>query len=109
MSGPTPIALFGRGNVTSPRLDHVRAGIDVAAFVREGIEWVVSESGGVSTFARNPPPGNGRVWVLDAGSDYPDILVLNDDHGDHWMWEAAVDMPVSDYRAALYDLGRRFH
>ena len=109
MAGPTPRALFRRGNATGPRLDYIRAGIDVATFVRDGIEWVLSRSGGVSTFSRNPPPGSGRVWRLDAGSDYPDILFLDNDHGDHWAWEPAADTPISDYRAALYNLGRRFY
>jgi hypothetical protein len=109
LAGPTPIALFRRGNATGPRLDHIRAGIDVAIFVRDGVEWVVGRSGGVSTFSRSPPPGGGRVWTLDAGSDYPDILFLNNDHADHWAWEPTADMPISDYRAALYDLATLFH
>jgi hypothetical protein len=99
--GTTPVALYRRGNTTSARLDHVRLGIDVASFTRNGVEWVTGRSGGVSTFATDPPPGTGRIWTLDAGTTYPETLYLYNDQGDHWSWDPAIDMLLADYRDAL--------
>jgi hypothetical protein len=79
-------------------MDHVRP-IDLRSFTRNGLEWVVGRSGGISTFASAAPPGRGRIWRLPAGNLYPDELVLNNDHGNHWSWEPAQDMELSRYRA----------
>jgi len=106
--GTTPVALYRRGNTTSARLDHVRLGIDVLSFPRNRVEWVTGRSGGVSSYATNPPPGNGRVWTLDAGTTYPDALYLYNDQDDHWSWEPAADMPLEDYRSALALVNRNF-
>ena len=107
--GTTPVALYRRGNSKTARLDHVRPGYDVITVARGGTERVLGRSGGVSTFATDPPPGNGKVWTLDAGTNYPDgILYLWNDQDDHWSWEPAVDMPLDDYRQALRDVNGKF-
>ena len=105
--GTTPIDLYRRGNATSPRMDHVRP-IDVASFTRNGVEWVAARSGGISTFASSTPPGRGRIWRLPAGVFYPDELLLDNDHGNHWSWEPAQDMELTRYRALLAAVGRNF-
>jgi hypothetical protein len=88
-------------------MDHVRP-IDVASFARDGVEWVMGRSGGISTFATPIPPGRGRIWRLPAGSAIPDDLHLENDHGDHWSWEPAQDMEMARYRAALAVVARSF-
>ena len=105
--GTTPVQLYRRGNASSPRLDHVRP-IDVTIFIRNGIEWVAARSGGISTFAFPTLPGRGRIWRLPAGTQYPDELILNNDHGDHWSWEPAQDMALSRYRTLLSAVARNF-
>ena len=105
--GITPVDLYRRGNAAGSRMDHVRP-IDVMSFTRNGVEWVVGRSGGISTFASAAPPGRGRIWRLPAGVLYSDELVLHNDHGNHWSWEPARDMELSRYRAFLAAVGRDF-
>jgi hypothetical protein len=104
--GITPVEFYRRGNAAGPRMDHVRP-MDVSSFTRNGVEWVVARSGGISTFA-SLPPGHGRIWRLPAGVLYSAELALNNDHGAHWSWEPAQDMELSRYRALLSAVGRNF-
>ena len=91
----TTTDLYRRGNASSPRLDHVRIGKDILAFERDGMVWVTAYSGGVSTFAR---PGFGlHWWRIPRGCSYPDALLVRNDHGDHYVWEPHVDMPLTAY------------
>jgi hypothetical protein len=95
----TPADLYRRGNQTGPRLAHVRIGKDIVAFQINGIDWVAARSGGVSTFSRQGAGNN--WWLLPAGFDYPDELLVVNDHGNHYNWEPRVDLTLADYIALL--------
>jgi hypothetical protein len=95
----TTTDLYRRGNVSTPRLAQVRLGKDIVSFQRNGIEWVAAHSGGVSTFSVQGPGRN--WWLLPAGFDYPDELLVVNDHGDHYNWEPNVDMILADFVAWL--------
>ncbi|MER2251646.1 hypothetical protein ABS772_17150 [Methylorubrum podarium] len=94
------------GNAAGARLDHVRP-VDLAHFHVGGVVWVRAGTGGISTFA-NPRQDRGRWWRLPAGYDYGPLLLVENDHGDHWSWEPGVDMPLSDYRSLLMQANLRF-
>ena len=95
----TRIDLYRIGNASGPRLDHVRER-DIVHVVRQGVTWVRAGTGGVSTFD-TPGPLRGRWWVLSAGYDYGPLLIVWNDHGSHWSWEPARDMPLTEYRTLL--------
>ena len=98
--------LYRRGNVAGPRLAHVRVGKDIVPYQRNGIDWVAARSGGVSTFSV-PVPGR-NWWLLPAGSDYPDELLVVNDHGDHYNWEPRVDLSLVDFLALLASVESAF-
>jgi hypothetical protein len=91
----TTTDLYRRGNASGPRLTHVRIGKDIVAFPSGGTDWVSARSGGVSTFSVQGPGPN--WWLLAAGFDHPDDLLVVNDHGDHYNWEPNVDLPLADY------------
>lgn len=64
-------------------------------YLQNGIEWVRSHSGGISTFS-SPGPGR-NWWMLPAGFAYADEISVVNDHGNHYSWEPNVDMPLADY------------
>jgi hypothetical protein len=95
----TTTDLFRRGNVSGPRMTRVRIGKDIVVFQINGIDWVAARSGGVSTFSVQ---GVGKNWwLLPAGFDYPDELVVVNDHGNHFNWEPRVDLMLDDFIALL--------
>ncbi len=96
----TACDLHRLGNATSARLDHVRPK-DIEHFQYEGAAWVRFGSGGVSTFAVQRPPAAGQWWTLPAGYDYGGLLIVWNDHGQHWSWEPAADMALSAYKSLL--------
>lgn len=102
----TTTDLFRRGNAVNPRMNHVRIGKDVEAFLRDGVDWAQAGSGGVSTFS-SPGPGS-PWWVLPAEFEYPDDLVVVNDHGNHFSWEPRFDMPLADFVAILESLESAF-
>jgi hypothetical protein len=87
-------------------LAHVRLGKDIVAFYKAGDDWVAARSGGVSTFSDQGPGAN--WWCLPAGPDYPDELCVINDHGNHFNWEASVDLPVAAFVAALASVDSAF-
>jgi hypothetical protein len=94
------------GNATSPRMDRVRPK-DINLYDKDGVLWVVSNSGGISTFS-----GLGRGknwWRLDEGTAIPETLRIVNDYGDHWLWEPVYSMPLQDYEGALRTIGNRFY
>lgn len=101
----TPIALYRRGNASSPRMDNVRPQ-DVETYEAEGQVWVVVNSGGISTFANL---GAGKNWwKLNQGTHIPDQLKLINDYGNHWSWEPGYTMPLEEYKIALHSIGALF-
>jgi hypothetical protein len=87
------------GNTTSARLDYVRP-VDVQHFQNFGTTWVRAGTGGISTFDR-PGTRAGRWWVLRAGYDYGNLLLVWNDHAHHWSWEPAQDMALATYQGLL--------
>jgi hypothetical protein len=57
-------------------------------------------TGGISTFDR-PGTRAGRWWVLRAGYDYGNLLLVWNDHAHHWSWEPAQDMALATYQGLL--------
>lgn len=103
MPAATQIDLFRSGNSGSAQMARVRltgADPDVEVFLAAGDQWVRAGSGGVSTF-ETPQNWRGPTWILHAGSDIPDELVIRNDVPGHWMWEPSRDMLLADYVAAL--------
>jgi len=103
----TTTDLFRRGNASGPRMTHVRVGVDVTVYVANGVNWVLAGSGGISTFSEQGPGTN--WWLLPAGFDYADELVVVNDHGNHFSWEPKADMTLADFvrRLALTEQGFR--
>lgn len=102
----TPIALYRKGNANSPRMDNVRPQ-DVETYDYNGQVWVVTNSGGISTFAT---PGAGKNWwKLDQGTDTPTELTLVNDYDNHWSWEPSYIMRMDEYKAALRLIGVSFY
>lgn len=95
----TTTDLYRRGNALSPRLSHVRVGVDLVTFFRNGIELAQAYSGGVSTFSSAGPGRN--WWVLPAGFEYPDEISVINDHGNHYNWEPNMDMPLAELLVLL--------
>lgn len=95
----TPTNLYRRGNVFGPRMAHIRIGKDIVTFQINGIDWVATHSGGVSTFSMQGPGKN--WWLLPAGFDYPGELLVVNDHGNHYNWEPNIDLMLADYIALL--------
>ncbi|WP_119418334.1 hypothetical protein [Desertibaculum subflavum] len=104
----TPVDLYRLGNAAGARLDRPRPGKDVIQYLRNDAFWVRSRSGGVSTTA-NRPSGPGIWWRLPAGAAYDEgVLFVWNDHGNHWSWEPAFDMPWTDFVEALVQANRLF-
>lgn len=103
----TTTDLYRRGNVSGPRMTRVRIGKDIVAFQLNGVDWVVARSGGVSTFSA-PGPGK-NWWLLPAGFDYPDELLVVNDHGNHYNWEPNINLTLADFIALLGTTESAFH
>ena len=103
----TPVDLFRAGNAGGARLDHVRPNRDVAVYHQNAVNWVRASSGGVSTFAATKPWGR-FWWRLPAGTAHDDLLLVYNDHGDHWVWSPARDMELDRYVALLAALNSQF-
>jgi hypothetical protein len=104
----TPVDLFRAGNTAGPRLDRVRPNWDIAVYQLKGADWGVrAGAGGVSTFASAKPWG--RVWWrLPARTAHDDLLLLYNDHGDHWVWAPTQDIELDRYIALLAALNSEF-
>ena len=112
LAGTITVALYRLGNSSGPRMDAVRstktghAKDDVIVYDKDGKHWVKAGSGGISTFSKAQRKKD--EWVLEKGASYPETLKLVNDHGMHWSWESAMDMPLDDYKAALRTVGAHF-
>ena len=107
----TAVDLYRAGNATSARLDQVRTGIVLPVrHLINGQAWVDPGIGGLSTFAAPIPFLRAKHWWrLPAGSEYDDaLLMVWNDHGDHWSWEPVCSMLLSSYVAALAAVNAKF-
>jgi hypothetical protein len=107
----TTIDLYRIGTQAVVDLSAVRPGIDVTLYPRNGVNWVyATPSGGASTteLPWKLRRTTSRWWRLPAGSPYDDLLVIRNDQGRHWLWEAAINMPFDDYRAMLSAVSQFF-
>lgn len=95
----TAVDLYRLGNATNARLNCVRLS-DIQHYNYNGVIWVQSGTGGVSTFSQ-PTRTRGRWWKLDAGYDYHNLLLVWNDHANHWSWEPVKDVSLSDYVSFL--------
>jgi len=99
--------LYRNGNASSPRLTHVRADVDVAIEIGgTGEVWDLPGTGGVSTFGS--PGARRNWWRALQGTPYSDRLVVNNDHGDHYSWEPAERMLLSEFRSLLGEVEEHF-
>jgi hypothetical protein len=102
--GVTPTDLYRIGDATGPGLDRLRAGLDVVTFLNGSDVWVKGTPlGGASTTAKpwRLRSRTSRWWHLPVGSSYAPDLVVRNDHGSHWLWEPAADMPWSQFVSLL--------
>lgn len=103
----TTTDLFRLGNAGSPRLDNVREGKDIEVEERDDGKWVKKNGGGVSTFS--VASGKKNEWKLASGSAYDGgLIAIVNDHGNHWNWEPAKDMKLTDFVAALTGMNGSF-
>jgi hypothetical protein len=87
-------------------MDHIRIGKDISVYQYLGSTWVKAHSGGVSTFSRQ---GWGKNWwELESEYEYPDDLLVINDHGTHYSWEPNKDMPLSTYKNLLATVNQAF-
>jgi hypothetical protein len=98
--GLTTVDLFRLGNASGPQMENVRPK-DITHFTRNGVVWVKAGQGGISTFSTPPAKYSGRIWKLDAGYDHGTLLLVWNDHAQHWSWEPVADMPLSAFKAEL--------
>ncbi len=102
--GVTPLDLYRLGDAQGAALDNARIGVDVRVYDVNGVDWVIAENTGVSVrnvmqrLRRGSPS---RWWLLPAGTQFPDVLSLFADHGNHLMFVPIRDMPYADYIDAL--------
>ncbi len=107
--GYTTVELYRAGNATSAKLDKPRFNFDLAVFQKNAMDWVRAGSGGMSTFESPDNAIKGVWWRLPAGTEYNDSLLLVwNDFANHWSWDPAVDMPLSEYISALSDVNVKF-
>ncbi|WP_333454867.1 Tse2 family ADP-ribosyltransferase toxin [Microcoleus sp. Pol10D4] len=113
----TPVALYRKGNASSPRMDHVRPN-DIAVSEQQGELWVMptleegklsggmSRPEGISTYES---PGSGKNWYkLDLGTDIPPELELVNDRDGHWLFQPSRPMTLEKYKEALHLIGTFF-
>jgi hypothetical protein len=81
-------------------MDHVRSKDINIFFDQQGAVWVAAGTGGISTSAVRGSFGS-NWWRLDRGYDYGSLLLVWNDHGQHWQWEPVHDMLLSDYQSLL--------
>ena len=104
----TPIDLYRLGNASSARLDRLRPD-EVGIVARDGRDWVVGRSGGVSTFEAPTGLRGRHWWRLSAQTAYDETLMhLWNDFGNHWSWEPAANMPLAQFVDALVELNAKF-
>jgi hypothetical protein len=106
--------LYRSGNTTSNRMGDVRPLVDeggkkkgdIEIVTREGVEWVVAGTGGVSTFTTPRPPST-KWWKLPAESEIPDQLEVTEDTSlpGHYLWEPKEDMTLAQYKELLTSTG----
>jgi hypothetical protein len=101
----TTIDLFRIGNAQNARMDHVRPK-DIEHFPRDGDDWVRAGTGGISTF--EAPIISGQWWRLGAGYDYGRLLIVWNDHDQHWLWAPRDDMLLAAYKDELRATHRSF-
>ena len=103
----TATDLYRMGNAAGPRLDYVRPK-DVTTFSLHGDEWVQVGPWGVSASSVKRAFG-GPWWMLPAGTQYDDkLIVIWNNHGNHWLFGPAFSMPLTSYKAALSALNANF-
>jgi hypothetical protein len=91
----TSVDLYRMGNTNSPRMDNVRPQ-DISIYETIDRLWVMSSSGGISTFSA---AGRGKNWwKLSLGTEIPSELILVNDHGNHWVWQPSYNMPLDQYK-----------
>jgi hypothetical protein len=99
--------LYRAGNGAGPRMEHVRPNRDIAVLQRSGVDWVDPQCGGISTRERAFWPFR-FWWRIPKGTAFSDRLTIRNDHGDHWVWEPAQAMELSDYVQLLASLNSEF-
>ena len=106
-----PGHLYRLGNATSPRLDHVRTGRDIATVKRDGVDWVVLDGKGISVFtaegiARSPMLG--WVWRVPTAALPTGLRIIADnlDTG-HCVLAPTRNMTLATYVGLLQELTSR--
>ena len=105
--GVTPVDLYRAGNATGPRMDHVRSGRDIVVTQIGGADWVYPMCGGVSTVEKMHRQFK-TWWHIPQGTIFTDLLVVRNDYTNHWSWEPAQAMEISEYVRLLAGLNAEF-
>jgi hypothetical protein len=87
-------------------MDNVRVGKDIQTYDHHGQPWVAANSGGVSTFS--VPSGQKHEYELPQGYNYDASLHVVNDHGDHFNWQPAHDMPLQTFIQLLQVVNSAF-
>jgi hypothetical protein len=105
-----PWNVYRIGDQIGPGLELIRLGLDVAVIRVSGMDWVLPNTGGVSTRLwphplRNP---HDRWWVLRAGTTVPASLSVFCNGRNHVSWEPAYHMLLGDYVNVLGSMNGQF-
>lgn len=114
-----PTDLYRHGTTASPQLNKPRTMPprqadqihDVKIYVKNGVVYVDSTSGGISTFNMPNPKFGNRWWKLPRGSRIPSGLKVSRDAGInrvtgqiHYTIRPLQDMPLSRFISLLQQL-----
>jgi hypothetical protein len=92
-------------------MDRVRCPEDITIITKNGDEWVIARSGGVSCYDISPTGLKGPEWRLPEDAEYPDSLYLrppDPTDPNHWTWEPNEDMTLARFKDLLLTVGQKF-
>jgi Domain of unknown function (DUF4157) len=88
--------VYRSGNVSSPRIDHVRVPKDIKP---DNDDYVYPKTGGVSSFST---VHTGKPWwKFPTARSAPEGIEIRNDHNDHYAWEPAYKMQLKSYKTKL--------
>lgn len=114
-----PTDLFRHGSTKGPRLDKPRTmpprqlgqKYDIRIYEKDGVEWVESNSGGISLFNKPDPRFGDRWWRLAKGTKIPEFLKISRDKSMnpltehiHYTIRPIHDMPLATFIVYLRKL-----
>lgn len=116
-----PTDLYRHGSTTNPQMHKPRTMPprqvdqvhDLKIYQKNNVDWVDSESGGISLFNKPNPRFGNRWWKLPKGTKIPPLFRVSRDKGMnkttgqiHYTIRPMVDMPLSTFIQHLKEFSR---